>query len=100
MGMKRSHDISMESTFGATTALCCSCGVPMVPNQSMRCAACLKAEVSITDGISRKVVLQRCRNCTRCSPFEFFLTRKHGSRTRAFYQDTAKLGSLEPVPDS
>eukprot|EP00438_Fugacium_kawagutii_P026577 Skav212408 [mRNA] locus=scaffold469:144248:145396:- [translate_table: standard] len=73
MGMKRSHDISMESTHGAATALCCSCGVPMVPNQprpwntvsfasalqfvlpilsllrSMRCAACLKAEASRVD---------------------------------------------------
>lgn len=50
---------------GANTVLCCSCGVPMVPNQSMRCAQCLKAEVSIIDGISRQVVLPRCRNCSR-----------------------------------
>ena len=25
--------ISLQSTAGAATALCCSCGVPMVPNQ-------------------------------------------------------------------
>lgn len=62
--MKRSHDESMEATTAASV-LCCSCGVLMVPNQSMRCAQCLKTEVCITDGISRQVVLQRCRNCNR-----------------------------------
>merc|ERR1712061_446468 len=31
----------------------------------MRCAQCLKAEVSIVEGISRQVVLQNCRNCKR-----------------------------------
>jgi len=65
IAMKRNHDQSMESTIGAATVLCCSCGVPMVPNQSMRCAQCLKSEVSIVDGISRQVVLPRCRNCSR-----------------------------------
>jgi len=45
--------------------LCCSCGVPMVPNSTMRCATCLKAEVSITDGISRQIALPHCRNCGR-----------------------------------
>jgi len=47
------------------TVLCCSCGVPMVPNSTMRCAQCLKQEVSITDGISRQVALPHCRNCGR-----------------------------------
>lgn len=37
----------------------------MVPNQTMRCAQCLKQEVSITEGISRQVVLPHCRNCGR-----------------------------------
>jgi len=37
----------------------------MVPNQTMRCAQCLKAEVSIVEGISRQVALPRCRNCSR-----------------------------------
>lgn len=48
----------------------------MVPNQTMRCAQCLKAEVSIIAGIARQVVLPRCRNCgrynkpgwTKCEP--------------------------------
>lgn len=47
------------------TVLCCSCGVPMVPNSTMRCAQCLKQEISITDGISRQVALPHCRNCGR-----------------------------------
>mmetsp|Transcript_135909 Transcript_135909/g.344102 ORF Transcript_135909/g.344102 Transcript_135909/m.344102 type:complete len:528 (+) Transcript_135909:88-1671(+) len=62
--MKRQHD---EVTTGATanSVLCCSCGVPMVPNQTMRCAQCLKSEVSIIEGITRQVALPRCRNCGR-----------------------------------
>lgn len=63
--MKRQHDAAMEAVAPVATVLCCSCGVPMVPNQTMRCAQCLKAEVSIIDGISRQVVLPRCRNCNR-----------------------------------
>jgi len=64
VGMKRDHDSSMEPT-SAATVLCCSCGVPMVPNTTMRCAQCLKSEVSITDGISRQIALPHCRNCGR-----------------------------------
>eukprot|EP00927_Polykrikos_kofoidii_P075472 TRINITY_DN7170_c0_g2_i1.p1 TRINITY_DN7170_c0_g2~~TRINITY_DN7170_c0_g2_i1.p1 ORF type:complete len:537 (+),score=129.77 TRINITY_DN7170_c0_g2_i1:144-1613(+) len=37
----------------------------MPPNTTMRCAQCLKSEVSIVDGISRQVVLPHCRNCDR-----------------------------------
>jgi len=62
--MKRGHDASMEPVV-ACTVLCCSCGTPMVPNTTMRCAQCLKAEVSITEGISRQVALPHCRNCGR-----------------------------------
>jgi len=47
------------------TVLCCSCGVPMVPNQTMRCAQCLKSEVSIIENIARQCVLPQCRNCKR-----------------------------------
>lgn len=57
--------MAAETVTPVATVLCCSCGVPMVPNQTMRCAQCLKAEVSIIDGISRAVVLARCRNCSR-----------------------------------
>jgi len=69
MGMKRGHDTTvMDPTAGtAHTVLCCSCGVPMAPNQTMRCAQCLKAEVSIVEGISRQVALPHCRNCGRYS---------------------------------
>lgn len=36
-----------------------------MPNQTMRCAQCLKSEVSIVDDISRQVALPHCRNCDR-----------------------------------
>mmetsp|Transcript_42574 Transcript_42574/g.97639 ORF Transcript_42574/g.97639 Transcript_42574/m.97639 type:complete len:517 (-) Transcript_42574:108-1658(-) len=65
MGMKRVHDAVLQDAHNVATALCCSCGLPMVPNEVMRCAQCLKAEVSITDGISRQVVLGHCRGCQR-----------------------------------
>jgi len=62
--MKRGHDQAAEATT-AMTVLCCSCGVPMVPNTMMRCAQCLKQEICITDGISRNIALSHCRNCSR-----------------------------------
>jgi len=65
--MKRQHDAVMSESGAAqiATVLCCSCGMPMAPNQTMRCAQCLKAEVSIIEGISRQCVLSQCRNCNR-----------------------------------
>jgi len=67
MGMKRQHDSAMQDAglSMAASVLCCSCGVPIVPNQAMRCAQCLKSEVSIVEGIPRQVVLQQCRSCNR-----------------------------------
>jgi len=65
LGMKRAHDSVLENANGIANVLCCSCGVPMVPNTTMRCAQCLKAEVSITEGISRAIALPHCRNCGR-----------------------------------
>eukprot|EP00929_Paragymnodinium_shiwhaense_P002931 TRINITY_DN103272_c0_g1_i1.p1 TRINITY_DN103272_c0_g1~~TRINITY_DN103272_c0_g1_i1.p1 ORF type:complete len:520 (-),score=108.18 TRINITY_DN103272_c0_g1_i1:108-1667(-) len=64
---KRGHEATAIDLNAATvsTVLCCSCGMPMPPNQTMRCAQCLKTEVSIIDGISRQVVLPHCRNCGR-----------------------------------
>lgn len=65
--MKRGHDDTHGSCSDtvAATVLCCSCGVSMIPNQTMRCAQCLKSEVSIVDGISRQCVIAHCRNCNR-----------------------------------
>lgn len=64
---KRGYDVGAGDSSSAltSTVLCCSCGMPMVPNQTMRCAQCLKSEVSIIDGISRQVALPHCRNCNR-----------------------------------
>lgn len=44
---------------------CCLCGVLMVPNGSNTCIQCLKAQVDITEGISRTVALQWCKECNR-----------------------------------
>jgi len=63
--MKRTNDAMEAAANTIASVLCCSCGVPMVPNTTMRCAQCLKAEVSITDGISRQLALPHCRNCGR-----------------------------------
>lgn len=64
--MKRQHDMTVGTpSEPVLSVLCCSCGVPMVPNNTMRCAQCLKAEVSIVDGISRNCVLPQCRQCKR-----------------------------------
>eukprot|EP00928_Gymnodinium_smaydae_P049670 TRINITY_DN3335_c0_g1_i2.p1 TRINITY_DN3335_c0_g1~~TRINITY_DN3335_c0_g1_i2.p1 ORF type:complete len:514 (-),score=123.98 TRINITY_DN3335_c0_g1_i2:299-1840(-) len=64
--MKRGHDATMsDPSSNLASVLCCSCGVPMQPNQTMRCAQCLKSEVSIIEGVSRQVVLPHCRNCNR-----------------------------------
>jgi len=63
---KRQHDMTVGNPAEPIlSVLCCSCGVPMVPNNTMRCAQCLKAEVSIVDGISRNCVLPQCRQCKR-----------------------------------
>jgi len=63
--MKRTHSDVGQTGAVAPTVLCCSCGVPMVPNSTMRCAQCLKSEVSIIEGIPRQIALPRCRNCGR-----------------------------------
>eukprot|EP00747_Dinoflagellata_sp_TGD_P163207 gnl/TRDRNA2_/TRDRNA2_181637_c0_seq1.p1 gnl/TRDRNA2_/TRDRNA2_181637_c0~~gnl/TRDRNA2_/TRDRNA2_181637_c0_seq1.p1 ORF type:complete len:533 (-),score=124.40 gnl/TRDRNA2_/TRDRNA2_181637_c0_seq1:284-1882(-) len=63
--MKRGHDAAMEDVSGAETVVCCQCGVPMAPNQLMRCAQCLRSEVDIVGGISRQIVLHHCRTCQR-----------------------------------
>jgi len=66
--MKRPIDTVMLDSGGpvlASTVVCCSCGMPMPPNQTMRCAQCLKAEVSIIEGIPRQIAIPHCRNCGR-----------------------------------
>ena len=45
--------------------LCCHCGIPIVPNPSASCAACLRTRVDITADIPRQVVIYFCRFCER-----------------------------------
>ncbi|KAH7831073.1 putative 60S ribosomal export protein [Monocercomonoides exilis] len=45
--------------------LCCVCGAPITPNPSNKCAECLRAQVDITEGISRQNIVVFCRGCER-----------------------------------
>lgn len=44
---------------------CCLCGVLMLPISGNTCINCLKSTVDITEGISRSVQLQHCKECDR-----------------------------------
>ncbi|XP_052740785.1 60S ribosomal export protein NMD3 [Bicyclus anynana] len=48
-----------------TQILCCQCAVPIEPNPSNMCVACLRAHVDITDGIPKQATLFFCRGCER-----------------------------------
>ncbi|XP_072939936.1 uncharacterized protein [Epargyreus clarus] len=49
----------------ATRILCCQCAVPIDPNPSNMCVACLRAHVDITEGIPKQATLFFCRGCER-----------------------------------
>ena len=46
-------------------SLCCQCGVPIAPNPSNTCVACLRTQVDITKDIPKQVILHFCRFCER-----------------------------------
>jgi len=46
--------------------LCCICGVDIRDHgYGARCAQCLQKEVDITEGVSRRLIVQRCGTCGR-----------------------------------
>ena len=47
------------------SSLCCQCGVPIDPNPSATCVACLRTNVDITESIPKQVVVYFCRFCER-----------------------------------
>ena len=47
------------------TVLCCLCGSAIAPNPANMCVSCLRAQVDITSGIPKQVVLHNCRGCNR-----------------------------------
>ncbi|XP_013103076.2 60S ribosomal export protein NMD3 [Stomoxys calcitrans] len=47
------------------TILCCECGAKIEPNTHNMCTNCLRDHIDITEGISKEVELQYCRNCER-----------------------------------
>ena len=64
--MKRTNEQMFDNGLEELqVALCCMCGQSIRPNPSMRCVTCLRAEVDITQGISRQVVIPFCKECGR-----------------------------------
>ena len=47
------------------TIRCCMCGMVMTGNEANTCLNCIKAKVDITEGISKTVVLNHCKECNR-----------------------------------
>lgn len=63
---EREYDTNIEEdALQANKIRCCLCGVLMVPNGSNTCIQCMKSQVDITEGISRSVQLQHCKECNR-----------------------------------
>lgn len=44
---------------------CCICGLLIDPNPSNRCINCIKARVDITEGITKQIIIYKCRTCER-----------------------------------
>lgn len=45
--------------------MCCECGVPIAPNPSNMCVACLRNHVDISEAIPKQGTIYYCRNCER-----------------------------------
>ena len=51
--------------FAAQRVRCCVCGVMTEPNAANTCISCLKAQVDITEGITKNGQISHCRECNR-----------------------------------
>lgn len=51
----------VRQTIGSV--LCCKCGIPMQPNAANMCVKCLRAEVDITEGLKKHVIIIHCPEC-------------------------------------
>ena len=65
-----SHPSSLSPSSAAfpsslPTILCCLCGTRILSNPANMCINCLKAQVDITEGITKQVTVFYCRNCHR-----------------------------------
>lgn len=66
MEPERNYETQIDATKMVINKIrCCLCGVLMTPNESNTCIQCLKSQVDITEGISKAVQLQHCRECNR-----------------------------------
>lgn len=41
---------------------CCICGILIEPNPSNRCINCIKSKVDIAEGITKQIIIYKCRN--------------------------------------
>ena len=66
MDTSTNYDTNVDpSTLQANKIRCCLCGILMVPNECNTCLQCLKSQVDITEGITKMVQLQHCKECNR-----------------------------------
>lgn len=45
--------------------LCCTCGIPILPNPANMCVSCLRTQVDISEGIPKQVTVHFCKQCER-----------------------------------
>jgi nonsense-mediated mRNA decay protein 3 len=44
---------------------CCICGIMIDPNPSIRCLNCIKSKIDISEGITKQIIIYKCRTCER-----------------------------------
>ena len=49
----------------AAMVRCCICGIMTQSNAANTCINCLKSQIDITEGISKSLTIQHCRDCNR-----------------------------------
>lgn len=66
MDIERDYDTQIDPSVMVVNKIrCCMCGVLMVPNGCNTCISCMKSQVDITEGISKMLQLQHCKECNR-----------------------------------
>lgn len=59
------QDADMKDYDAKIKIHCCICGLLIDPNPSNRCINCIKAKVDITEGITKQIIIYKCRTCER-----------------------------------
>ena len=64
-GPKFSGEAVEANRLMAAMVRCCICGIMTQANAANTCINCLKSQIDITEGISKSLTLQHCRDCNR-----------------------------------